>query len=142
MKSWIEPYRRFRDGRSQHVRGHWRRSEAEIKQSLTSLEEDFEEIAAEFGQRNFSPTSQMKATRIQKVAVVTRLIVDNFLDWMVAHSPNIGRVLAHFGLATAITAAIVYIAGVNATTTFLITLGALNGKNIWDVIKLFASKKD
>jgi hypothetical protein len=142
MKSWIEPYRRFRDGKSQHVRGHWWRCEAEIEQSLTDLEEDFNEIAAKRGRRNFSPISQVKATRIQKVVVAVRAIVDNFLDWMVVHSSNIGRVLAHLGLATAITVAIVYVAGVNPTTTFLITTGALNGKDIWDVVKLFASKKD
>lgn len=142
MRSWIEPYCRSRNGKLQHVHGHWRRDHEEIKQSETILDQGREEGATELGSRNLPPIPQRKVERIQKAMVAARLVVDSFLDWMVVHSVYIGHVFAHLGLATAITVAITYVCGVNPTTTFLVATAALTGKNIWDVIKLFASKKE
>lgn len=59
---------------------------------------------------------------------------------MEENSNTSGRVLAHLGLATVITATISYVAGVNPTTTFVIAAGALSGKDIWEVVKQFAKK--
>jgi hypothetical protein len=114
----------------------------EVRLALTALKVGFEQVAAELRQVNLSATPDAKETHVQKAAVAARSMADNFIDWMVEKGPITGRVLAHLGLATLVTATITYVAGVNPTTTFLVATGALSGKDIWDVVKLFASKKD
>ncbi|AUC94934.1 hypothetical protein CWS35_12270 [Bradyrhizobium sp. SK17] len=67
-------------------------------------------------------------------------MADSFVDWMEVNSKTAGRVVAHLGLATVVTATISYVAGVNPTTTFVIAAGALSGQDIWEVVKQFAKK--
>jgi hypothetical protein len=43
-------------------------------------------------------------------------------------------------LAGTISGALSYFAGVPPMIAFPVTIGALNGENIWEVIKLFAPK--
>jgi hypothetical protein len=113
----------------------------EIKHSLNALKDGFENVAVEIKEGRAANNSQTKTLHFTRAATCARTMADNFIGWMEANSPNTGRVLAHLGLATIITATITYVAGVNPTTTFVIAAGALSGKDIWDVVKLFAKKE-
>ncbi|SRR6266702_4641609 len=114
----------------------------EIRNTLVTLKEGFEEVAAELRRVSLSENSLVRATHVQKAATAARAMGDGFVDWMVEKGPLAGQIIAHLGLATVITGAITYVAGVNPTTTFLVTNAALAGKDIWEVVKLFASAKN
>lgn len=112
----------------------------EIKQSLTTLQAGLEEVALELQAGREEASPQERTGHFRRAALCARTVADNFLDWMEENSKTSGRVVAHLGLATIITATISYVAGVNPTTTFIITAGALSGQDIWEVVKQFAKK--
>jgi uncharacterized protein YjbI with pentapeptide repeats len=111
-----------------------------VNDVLTNLATDLETIASRIELAGTEVVPEAKSARLREVGDIFLKTYDGFVGWFGEHATIAGRVIAHVGLAGTISGALSYFAGVPPMIAFPITIGALNGENIWEVIKLFAPK--
>lgn len=111
-----------------------------VNNVLTSLATDLETIASQIDLVGTEAVPEAKNARLREIGNIFLETYDGFVGWFGEHATIAGRVIAHIGLAGTISGALSYFAGVPPMIAFPVTIGALNGENIWEVIKLFAPK--
>jgi hypothetical protein len=108
---------------------------------LTNLATDLETIATRIEGASKEVVPETKKARLREAGEIFLKTYDGFAGWCSENATTAGRVIAHIGLAGTISGLLSYFAGVPPMIAFPVTIGALNGENVWEVIKLFAPNK-
>ena len=112
----------------------------EVRSVLEGLQTGFEALANAVHEAGEVPDVVERDTLIRKAVLGARAMSEGFVSWLTDSGNKAGRVIAELGLAGLISGKLSYYVGVPPMIAFPVTVAALEGKSIWDAIKLFAPK--
>jgi hypothetical protein len=112
---------------------------ASINAVLTELKTGFDAIANDLDEASTSTVPTVKLSRIESAARAAMQIYDGFIGYYVENGGRTGHVLGKLFLAGTISGALTYFVGVPPAISFAVTAAAIEGENIWDAIKAFAT---
>jgi uncharacterized protein YjbI with pentapeptide repeats len=112
-----------------------------VRDTLQRLKSDFQSLAETADQVQAAENASEKLSLAKTAVSAAQGICEGFVRWLDQHGPQAGKVIAELGLAGVITGTLTYFTGVSPTLTFSVSVAALSGKNIWEVIAMFAPNK-